>query len=147
MEIVKRAIIKQGGYYGKPGMVGGSDGLLANLIPFDSQGAMWARRYDGTEDAESFGRYESHVGDGLRVRFYADSGPLYVVYSYATPIGWVTSSGSIVVPDEKYSVTTTNHQNLCHAFMGKGRVWSDQDQTHISWTTQAVRDAGKGVWV
>jgi len=145
MEIVKRAKIKQG--------VTGSDpmwvaNLAAKLIPFDSQGAMWARRYDGTQSAESLGRYEPSVGDGLTVMRpgWRIEGPLYVVYSYATPIAWITSSGSHHAPDVKYSPTTSGHQTMC-ARMGAGTVWSDQDKTHILWSTQAVRDALRGEWV
>lgn len=36
----------------------------------------------------------------------------YVIYSYATPIAWHTHYGLWVVPDVKYSVTTTRHQSL-----------------------------------
>lgn len=35
----------------------------------------------------------------------------YVVYSYSTPIAWHVPGEGWVVPDEKYSVTTTIHQN------------------------------------
>lgn len=147
MEIVKRAKIKQGITYSDPKSVGGSNGLLANLIPFDSQGAMKARRFPGLP----YGKPKvAHGFDGPwgkleRNRLYMD--PLYVVWSYFTPIAFVGYDGALYIPDEKYSVTTTHHQNLCHEWLGRGRVWSDQDQTHISWTTQAVRDAQKGVWV
>lgn len=37
---------------------------------------------------------------------------VYVVYSYDTPIGWVTSDGDVYVPDVTYSPTTTNHQGI-----------------------------------
>jgi hypothetical protein len=37
----------------------------------------------------------------------------YVVYSYGTPIAWVLKRGDVVIPDVKYSVTTTNHQSQC----------------------------------
>lgn len=33
----------------------------------------------------------------------------YVVYSYATPIAWLTESGVWVLPDVKYSVSTSKH--------------------------------------
>jgi hypothetical protein len=36
----------------------------------------------------------------------------YIVYSYATPIGWVTPSGAWVRPEVKYSVTTSTQQGL-----------------------------------
>jgi hypothetical protein len=36
----------------------------------------------------------------------------YVVVSYATPIAWYTKRGAWVVPDEKYSHTTSRHQSV-----------------------------------
>jgi len=36
----------------------------------------------------------------------------YIVYSYATPIAWHTSDRGWVVPDVKYSVSTTRHQSI-----------------------------------
>jgi hypothetical protein len=41
----------------------------------------------------------------------------YVVLSYNTPIAWVLSDGSKVVPAVKYSVTTTNHQGMCRQYL------------------------------
>lgn len=38
--------------------------------------------------------------------------PDYVVYSYYTPIAWHTETNGWTIPDNSYSVTTTNHQNL-----------------------------------
>lgn len=40
-----------------------------------------------------------------------------VVYSYSTPIAWVTEDGEIICPDLRYSVTTSNHQNLARAWL------------------------------
>lgn len=39
----------------------------------------------------------------------------YVVTSYGTPIAWVTYTGKIYIPDVKYSVSTTRHQNLARS--------------------------------
>jgi len=36
---------------------------------------------------------------------------IYVVYSYRTPIAWLTPGGDWVMPDTRYSVTTTRHQS------------------------------------
>lgn len=41
----------------------------------------------------------------------------YTVMSYNTPIAWVTTSGTVYVPDLKYSNTTTAHQNLCKVYL------------------------------
>jgi hypothetical protein len=55
-----------------------------------------------------------HVGYtlGSLPRQYHDIIPTadYVVYSYRTPIAWHTPDGW-VMPNEKYSVTTTRHQS------------------------------------
>lgn len=41
----------------------------------------------------------------------------YTVVSYGTPIAWVTREGMVIIPDAKYSVTTTHHQNLCRVYL------------------------------
>jgi hypothetical protein len=47
-----------------------------------------------------------------RDRFNTDStnGLSYVVYSYATPIAWVTKDGTVYKVTQKFSVTTSKHQ-------------------------------------
>jgi hypothetical protein len=49
---------------------------------------------------------------GRLPREYADSVPTadYVVYSYITPIAWHVPSQGWIVPDTRYSVTTSKHQ-------------------------------------
>lgn len=49
--------------------------------------------------------------------FYEDThncgGPVYIVYSYGTPIAWhVGPRNEWVVPNQKYSVTTSKHQSI-----------------------------------
>lgn len=39
-------------------------------------------------------------------------GARYVVFSYCTPIGWVTADGVKEVPDVGYSLTTGEHQYI-----------------------------------
>lgn len=127
MNIVKNAIIKQGAVYGRPRVIGGPDGLLANLVPFDSNGAMWARRYDGKQSVERLGQYPDNFSSFMERRYNEDSlsnafvelGPLYVVYSYNTPISWVTGFGDTITPDHRYSTTTKHHQNMCAAWIGE----------------------------
>lgn len=47
----------------------------------------------------------------------------YVVWSYVTPIAWVTRDGLFVIPAVKYSPTTSNHQGLVRqAWRGKDIV-------------------------
>lgn len=40
----------------------------------------------------------------------------YLIYSYDTPIAWLTVNGTWLIPEEFYSATTTKHQ-------GMTRVW------------------------
>ena len=37
--------------------------------------------------------------------------PLYVIRSYATAIAWQNNDGTWIMPDDKYSVTTSKHQS------------------------------------
>jgi hypothetical protein len=47
---------------------------------------------------------------------YATAGKIvYTVMSWATPIAWVTSDGTVTVPEVAYSPTTARHQNLCRS--------------------------------
>lgn len=38
--------------------------------------------------------------------------PSYVVYSYATPIGWWSEKFGWTIPDVKHSATTSRHQSV-----------------------------------
>ncbi|MFF9897747.1 hypothetical protein [Streptomyces longispororuber] len=82
---------------------------LSRHEPFDSYGAL--RAVDG---------YCLPFGTRLplrwRERYSADRDQItYTVLSYRTPIAWVLRSGEIVVPDVKYSRTTSGHQGLLYA--------------------------------
>lgn len=50
---------------------------------------------------------------------FAHDRPSYVVYSYATPIAWVTDRGDVRIPETKYSVTTSKHQSYAR----QGLAW------------------------
>lgn len=43
----------------------------------------------------------------------------YVVVSYRTPIAWVMHDGTVVIPAEKYSVSTSRHQNVVRESIGQ----------------------------
>lgn len=63
------------------------------------------------------GHESGQLSDELRKQLNSDIGeiPTYVVFSYNTPIGWnngKNGKGSWIIPDVKYSNTTTNHQGL-----------------------------------
>ena len=76
-----------------------------NLEPFTTSGAL-----AGTDNPDSYtGRMPSEYADDYRAAYLAGD-IVYVVTSYATPIGWVLKNGERVKPPVKYSVTTTKHQ-------------------------------------
>lgn len=156
MDIVRNAILKQGAAWkGGPRVIGGPEGLLARLVPFQGQSAMWARRYDGTRSVDCLGNYPGDYESFMSRQYYLDDpkldlydtwGPLYVVYSYNTPIAWVKYDGTVVIPDLRYSVTTAHHQNVCRAWLGKapcdhfGKTWAEC----AAWQ-HATREWGKTV--
>lgn len=86
--------------------------------------ALLARRFEcknsngsvrGTAFVSGVGRLPAEYVEIFRAA--QDAGRLvYVVYSYATPIAWVeetmTDGERWIIPEVKYSVTTTNHQGL-----------------------------------
>lgn len=46
------------------------------------------------------------------------------IFSYHTPIAIKLKDGSWIVPDVKYSVTTTNHQNVCRVAIDNPGFWN-----------------------
>ena len=81
---------------------------LAERTSF-SASALSAKKFDppvkGTE--VSAGRLPEDARAALRS---AEVG--YVIYSYITPIAWETAEGEFVIPQVKYSATTSRHQSL-----------------------------------
>jgi hypothetical protein len=73
--------------------------ILAAREPFTSHGNL----YSSDDGFYPLGRLPGEHHASLK---RAD----YVVYSYSTPIAWHTEDGW-VMPDEKYSVTTSRHQS------------------------------------
>ena len=59
------------------------------------------------------GRLEPEHAEKLRQA--VGLGCVYVVFSYATPIGWWAPATGWVVPDARYSVTTRRHQHIVRA--------------------------------
>jgi len=60
-------------------------------------------------------------------RYRADEpNVVYTVMSYRTPIAWVLTSGEVVIPDVKYSRTTTGHQGLLYALKLNGPTEDDR---------------------
>jgi len=81
-----------------------------NRKPF-RRGNISAKVYD-IGDFISMGRLPASLTDVLTAR-HLDY-PLYVVYSYATPIGWCNlyNEPNWLIPYVNYSVSTTHHQHL-----------------------------------
>lgn len=76
--------------------------------PFDTHGALAARTYENGVSRNAYGDLWGDECD----QFEADAPHIkYVVWSYATPIAWWTSTvrGWHVV-EQKFSSTTTKHQ-------------------------------------
>jgi hypothetical protein len=89
------------------------DCLIGN-DPFDA-GTMTGRTdVDPSEMRGQIGQLS--VTDEALFRF-ATAPHRFVVFSYATPIGWVTAEGEIVIPDTRYSVTTSCQQTKVRAWL------------------------------
>jgi len=58
--------------------------------------------------------YDGHIQSGQLPQEFRDQlkldRPDFIVYSYATPIAWHSDKGWFI-PEVKYSVTTSKHQN------------------------------------
>jgi len=75
---------------------------------FVSHGALAARTHTGPGDQLNFGRMSQ--GNANIIKALNDVN--YVVHSYGTPIGVHSESQGWVIPDEKYSPTTSRHQSI-----------------------------------
>ncbi|WP_405537567.1 hypothetical protein OG787_32525 [Streptomyces sp. NBC_00075] len=83
---------------------------LAAREPFDTYGAFRAT----DERSYCVGRLPEQWAD--RYRSDAEAGRIvYQVYSYSTPIAWVLDDDSVVMPQVRYSPTTSSHQGLLYA--------------------------------
>ena len=113
---VTSAVVKQRGTArnGSGRYTSGPDGLLARLVGFKGAGNLYAHRYNGQPDGTSCppptsgGKFDGTI----------PATAVYVVWSYQTPIAWVDADGTVTVPDQRYSVTTTQHQGQCRAWLG-----------------------------
>lgn len=58
---------------------------------------------------------------------------VYIVWSYDTPIGWVTPDGQGYVVPQKFSVTTSRHQSLALGLLTRQQldaVWAKREQEY-----------------
>ncbi len=42
---------------------------------------------------------------------------IYTIFSYSTVIAWIDEDGDVHIPSNKYSMTTSRHQNLCRTYL------------------------------
>lgn len=85
------------------------------------------RRGNISASRESRGDWVScgELPDGWRADLKGINGPVFVIYSYQTPIAWTRVSGLRMVesgrvwtvPPTRYSASTTNHQNAVRRFI------------------------------
>ena len=73
---------------------------------FVSHGALSARQHTGPGDMLNFGKMGSEHSNIIKHLQDID----YVVHSYNTPIGVHSQSQGWVIPEAKYSPTTSKHQ-------------------------------------
>lgn len=52
-------------------------------------------------------------------KFVTRAKEAYVVYSYNTPIAWWDATTGWVIPDVKYSPTTSRHQSIVRLAVGR----------------------------
>lgn len=75
------------------------------LQPFRTASRTLRGEGGGEKEARPMGDLpEEHHADARSSR--------YVIYSYRTPIAWVTADGTKVLPDVGYSRTTSQHQYM-----------------------------------
>lgn len=72
----------------------------------------------GVREPASWSRTTGDLPAEWREKLDSASRPLYVVFSYATPIAWVDADGAVTIPPVRYSLTTTGHQNLTARALG-----------------------------
>lgn len=82
---------------------------IANLQEFKTHGALSARR-------GRFGNWDSGRLSGEDLERYKWDMPhiIYAVFSYSTPIAWVTSENIAYKVKQRFSVTTSKHQGVCY---------------------------------
>jgi hypothetical protein len=79
--------------------------MIRERLPFENKSGSWSA-IDGSPNL-MFGLGVGDFTDEQKEELRTAS---YVVYSYTTPIGWITEDGRTVVPDVGYGPTTSQHQ-------------------------------------
>jgi hypothetical protein len=83
---------------------------LAQRVPFTTRGGLSALCSPPAET----GRLPTEWVE----RYRADEPRIvYVVLSYATPIAWIRDDGEVIIPDCRFTLTTSRHQQLCRTWL------------------------------
>lgn len=88
------------------------DHALEQRQTFTTSGALWGHTY---KHGRTIPR--GRLNDEEWLRLQADAGGpgiAFAVYSYATPIAWVTHAGHVYYVRQRFSVTTSKHQTAIH---------------------------------
>lgn len=97
-----------------------AESRIRDMIPFRNSIGSWSGQ-EGWGGPDSFGSLPPEYHDRVRAA-------VYIVYSYRTPIGWISPDGTATVPDVGYSATTGEHQLTtmfawdCRRFPERGRT-------------------------
>ncbi|HSX68447.1 hypothetical protein [Nocardioides sp.] len=83
-----------------------------NRDPFKTHGAL--------EGRETLGRWDSGRLPSEYVESFLTAD--YAVYSYATPIAWHVPDFGWVMPETRYSLTTTRHQSTVSYALSLGMI-------------------------
>lgn len=86
--------------------------------PFKAlKGNMHGGWYNNAYDSPSFGwltNFPAGRATKAEIQALLEDRDVYIVYSYGTPIAYAWDR-NVVVPDHKYSVTTTSHQTVARS--------------------------------
>lgn len=80
---------------------------IANLDRFTNS----AGSFRGEDVLTTYDYKQGRLSDDL-FKMLCQSGAKYVIYSYGTPIAWISAHGKWFVPEIRYSVTTSKHQSI-----------------------------------
>lgn len=96
----------------------GPEGHLAHLREFKTNSMEGMQGRYALRGQMSLATEDQYVTDAAE-----RGGIVYTVLSYTTPIGWVCGNGTVRVPNDHYSVTTSKQQGYVRAWLGrKGTV-------------------------
>jgi hypothetical protein len=99
---------------------------IADRIPFRTYGSLSGRFVSNQWD---YGILPREFVDTFR-EDVSNHGPVFVVYSYATPIAWITDDGRTECPDTRYSVTTSKSQGTARLALS---VFSGETPRPTEW--------------